>query len=64
MDTSTAGRSTQARPEDTDELRTTADILGQLPHDTRDRDAGASLDMLTKHAVALLPSATGPASPL
>ena len=56
MATST-GRGLGTWPEDSDDLRRIAEILGQLTLDTRGRNAGVSLDLLITPAVALVPTA-------
>ena len=55
--TTTTWHGIDAWPEDADDLRRTAEVLGQLTEDTRDNDSDVSLDLLVKHAVRLIPSA-------
>jgi ANTAR domain/GAF domain len=50
-------RGIDAWPEDPDDLRRTAEILGQITRDTRDNDSGVSLELLVEQAVRLLPAA-------
>ena len=52
-------RGIDAWPEDPEDLRRTADILGQITRDTHDNDSGVSLDLLVKQAVRLVPNAEG-----
>jgi hypothetical protein len=54
-----SGRGIDAWPEDPEDLRRTADILGQITRDTHDNDSGVSLDLLVKQAVRLVPNAEG-----
>ena len=56
LETST-GRGIENWPESSDDLRRTAEILGQLTVDTQASNAGVSLELLTTPAVALLPTA-------
>jgi ANTAR domain/GAF domain len=52
-------RGIDAWPEDADDLRRTAEVLGRITRDTHDNDSGVSLDLLVRQAVRLVPSADG-----
>ncbi len=54
-----SGRGIDAWPEDPEDLRRTAEILGQITRDTHDNDSGVSLDLLVEQAVRLVPNAEG-----
>ena len=56
---SPSGRGIDAWPEDAEDLRRTAEILGQITRGIRDNDSGVSLDLLVEQAVRLVPNADG-----